>query len=111
MGFPVVAQLIMNPTSIHDNGGSIPGLAQCRSQMRLRSHVAVAVAQAGGYSSDSTPSLGTSICCRSNPRKGKKTPPLKKNTDKEVIVPFLLRMLIRENVIPETTGFILRLRL
>ena len=32
----------------------------CRSQMQLRSGVAVAVAQAGSYSSDSTPSLGTS---------------------------------------------------
>ena len=32
----------------------------CRSQMRLRSGVAVAVAEAGSCSSDSTPSLGTS---------------------------------------------------
>ena len=31
----------------------------CRSQMRLKSGIAVAVALAGGYSSDSTPSLGT----------------------------------------------------
>ena len=34
----------------------------CRSQMCLGSGVAVAVAQACGCSSDSTPSLGTSIC-------------------------------------------------
>ena len=33
-----------------------------RSQMWLASGVAVAVVWAGGYSSDSTPSLGTSIC-------------------------------------------------
>ena len=33
----------------------------CRSQARLRSQVAVAVVQASGCSSDSTPSLGTSI--------------------------------------------------
>ena len=33
-----------------------------RSQMWLRSHIAVAVAWAGTYSSDSTRSLGTSIC-------------------------------------------------
>ena len=31
----------------------------CRSQMQLRSDIAVAVAQASGYSSDLTPSLGT----------------------------------------------------
>ena len=41
--------------------------------MQLGSHVAVALAEAGGYSSDLTPSLGTSICCRCGPRKGKKT--------------------------------------
>jgi len=34
----------------------------CRSQMQLGSCIAVAMAQAGSYSSDSTPSLGTSIC-------------------------------------------------
>ena len=40
----------MNPTRNHEVAGSIPGLAQlvkdelwCRSQMRLASHVAVAV--------------------------------------------------------------------
>ena len=36
----------------------------CRLQTWLRSCVAVAVAQAGGYSPNSTPSLGTSICLR-----------------------------------------------
>ena len=34
----------------------------------LRSDVAVAVAWASGYSSDSTPGLGTSICRGSGPR-------------------------------------------
>ena len=33
------------------------------------SRIAVALAQAGSYSSDSTPSLGTSICCGCSPKK------------------------------------------
>ena len=37
-----------------------------------RSHIAVAVAWAAGYSSDSTPSLGTSICRRCGPKDQKK---------------------------------------
>ena len=42
--------------------------------MQLRSHiaVAVAVAVAGSYSSDSTPSLGTSTCLWCSPKKTKK---------------------------------------
>ena len=44
----------------------------CRSQTRLRSRVAVAVAEARNYSSNSTPSLGTSICGGSGLRNGKK---------------------------------------
>jgi len=42
--------------------------------MRLGSSVAVAVVQAGSCSSDSTPSLGTSICCGCGPEKKKKKP-------------------------------------
>ena len=41
--------------------------------MRLGSGVAVAVVKAGGYSSDLTPSLRTSIGRGSGTRKGKKT--------------------------------------
>ena len=44
----------------------------CRSQMQLGYWVAVAVAVASNYSSDLTPSLGTSICCRCGPKKQKK---------------------------------------
>ena len=53
----------------------------CRSQMRLRSRVAVAFAEAGGYSSDLTPSLGTSICWGSSRRNGKKTKKEKKEKE------------------------------
>ena len=45
---------------------------QCRSQTWLGSCIAVAVAQASRYSSDSTPSLGTSICHKCGPKKTKK---------------------------------------
>ena len=54
-GVPYAAQQVKDPTSIYEDSGLFPGLAQwikepellqlwCRSQMRLRSHVAVAVA-------------------------------------------------------------------
>ena len=43
-----------------------------RSQTRLAPGVAVAVVQAGGSSSDWTPSLGTSTSCRCCPKKPKK---------------------------------------
>ena len=38
--------------------------------MRLRSVIAVDVAEAGSCSSDPSPSLGTSICCRQSPKEG-----------------------------------------
>jgi len=45
----------------------------CRSQTQLRSSVAVAEALAGSYSSDLTPSLGTSsVCSRCGPKKERK---------------------------------------
>ena len=41
------------------------------SQTRLRSHIAVVVAQAGSYRADSAPSLGASMCCGGSPKKKK----------------------------------------
>ena len=43
----------------------------CRSQTQLKSGVAVAVVQAGSCSSDSIPSLGTSMCRKWGPKKTK----------------------------------------
>ena len=41
----------------------------CRLQMWLRSGAAVAMAVADSCSSELTPSLGTSICCRYDPKR------------------------------------------
>ena len=56
----------------------------CRLQMRLGSHVAVALVEAGGYSSDSTPSLGTSICHGRAQEKAKR--PKQKNKKKKEVL-------------------------
>ena len=70
-----MAQRLTNLTSIHEDEGTIHGLPHSglriwccrdlwyRSQMQLGSCIAVAVAQAGSYSSNLTPILGASICC------------------------------------------------
>ena len=71
-----------NPTRNHEAAGSGPASIHglrirhrselwCRSQTRLGSGVAAAVAEASGYGFDWTPSLGTSICCGCGPKKQK----------------------------------------
>ena len=75
--------VLMKLISIQEDVGSIPCLTQwlriphcgelwCRLQMKLGSCIALAVAQAGSYSSDLTPSLGTSTCCGFGPQNKKK---------------------------------------
>ena len=72
-GVPIVARQLTNPTSIHEDEGSIPGLAQrvkdpspwAVTVDQLGSEVAVALATAS--------SLGTSIHLVSGPKREKKT--------------------------------------
>ena len=78
-----MAQQLMNPTSIHKDVAQFLALLSglriqhchelwCRSQMRVRFYAAVALAQAGSYSSDWTPGLGTPICHGCGPKKTKR---------------------------------------
>ena len=61
----------------------------CRSKMRLGSDVAMAVVQTGTCSSDSTPSLGTSICRGCGPKKTKrpKNPKINQNYTVQLLAP------------------------
>ena len=93
LGVPVVAQRVTNPTGIHEDVGSVPGLAQrvkdrhcpelwSRSKMPLGSRVVVAVVYASSYSSNSTASLRTYICHGCSQKKKKKVsafPSIKKS--------------------------------
>ena len=80
--------VVTNPASIHEDAGSLSGLRiwhcrelWCRSQTQLGPGIAVAVVKVGSYSSNLTPSLGTSICHRCGLKK--KTKKKKKKKEKE----------------------------
>ena len=75
-----MAQRLTNLTSIHEmwvqNLASLDGIWHChelwhRLQMQLGSCVALAMVKASSYSSNSTPSLGTSICCMCSAKEAK----------------------------------------
>ena len=66
----------------------------CRSEIRLGSLIAVAVTQAGGYSSDLNPSLGTSICHRCGPKKVKRQKRKEKKERMKLIADFHFLKLI-----------------
>ena len=84
LGGPIVAQWVKSLTSILlrmwiQSLASLSGLRilschklLCRSQMLLRSCVAVAAVQVSSCGSNSTPSLGMSICHMYGPKKKKK---------------------------------------
>ena len=91
---------VTNLTSIHEDAGSTPASCSglriqscrelwCRSQTWLRYSIAVAVSWAGSYSSDLTPSLGTSMCRVCGPRNGKKDKRKKKRKQLEQSVAHL----------------------
>ena len=73
-----MAQGVKNPMSIHEDVGSIPGLSvghRCGLDLTL---------QGSSWSSDLTPSLGTSICHRCGPEKKKRKKKDKRQKKKKI---------------------------
>ena len=80
-GVPVVAQQVENLANIHEDADSISGLAQQAKDLVLLQAVQITDAAQTwhyygcgvglSYSSDSTPSLGTSTCHTCGPKKEK----------------------------------------
>ena len=67
----------------------------CRSQTRLRSHIAVAAVQAGSRGSDSTPSLGTSKGRGCGPKNKKKK---KKERRSHYTIMMLICFVLKSNI-------------
>ena len=69
-----MTQWLTNPTRNHEVSGLIPGLAQWvgESGVAINCGVGHRHSSAGGYSSDWTPSLGTSTCRGCGPGKRQK---------------------------------------
>ena len=71
----------------------------CRLQMQLGSGIAVAVVQASSYSSELSPSLGTSMCCRCSPIKTKKKKTFwKRHLQAQMVLPANSAKHLRNNI-------------